>query len=226
MSGIQQAVVSTFISTGLKPGDSYEGGYYVAEISTAGNGIADFRLVVAPKSTGQTAGLQWKTSNTDDPGANSIINGANNTVLTDTVNHPTAQFCAALSINGFTDWYMPARNELELCYFNLKPTTTSYATNSGYNINAVPPRFSQYGGNINNIPVQTSATIFIVGGSEAFDATYYWASNQVATTHAQQQTLYTGRQYPAQGQSGNVYGVYKTSTANTPRVRAVRKVAI
>jgi hypothetical protein len=37
---------------------------------------------------------------------------------------PAAQFCADLSIGGHTDWYLPARYELDIAYFNLKPSTT------------------------------------------------------------------------------------------------------
>jgi hypothetical protein len=43
--------------------------------------------------------------------------------------HPAAQFCVNLSIGGFTDWYLPARYELDIAYFNLKPslqTANSY----------------------------------------------------------------------------------------------------
>jgi hypothetical protein len=36
--------------------------------------------------------------------------------------YPSAHFCNNLTVGGFTDWYMPAKNELEVCYYNLKPT--------------------------------------------------------------------------------------------------------
>ena len=45
--------------------------------------------------------------------------------------HPAAQFCEGLTIGGFSDWYMPARNELEICYYNLKPTTQNNNTGGG-----------------------------------------------------------------------------------------------
>jgi hypothetical protein len=62
---------------------------------------------------------------------------------------------------------MPAKNELEVCYFNLKPTTTSNNTGSGTNTNAVPSRGSNYTA---GTPAQTAATDFQTGNTEAFAA--------------------------------------------------------
>jgi hypothetical protein len=44
---------------------------------------------------------------------------------------PAAQFCADLSIGGHTDWYLPARYELDIAYFNLKPGTQGNDTQAG-----------------------------------------------------------------------------------------------
>jgi hypothetical protein len=70
---------------------------------------------------------------------------------------------------------MPAKNELEVCYFNLKPTTTSNNTGSGTNTNAVPSRGSNYTA---GTPAQTAATDFQTGNTEAFAANYYWSSTE------------------------------------------------
>lgn len=32
--------------------------------------------------------------------------------------HPAAQFCRSRTIGGFTDWYLPAKNELNVIYTN------------------------------------------------------------------------------------------------------------
>jgi hypothetical protein len=44
------------------------------------------------------------------------------------------------SIGGFTDWYLPARYELDIAYFNLKPSTQANDTSWGSNVYSVPQR--------------------------------------------------------------------------------------
>ena len=64
-------------SVGTPPltiGQAYGGGFYAGQISTAGNGVADYNLVVAPLSSGQST-LAWKNANTATAGADSVIDG-------------------------------------------------------------------------------------------------------------------------------------------------------
>ena len=124
--------------------------------------------------------------------------------------HPAAQFCEWITIGGFSDWYMPAKNELEVCYYNLKPTTTNNNTGSGTNTNAVPSRGSNY---TSGTPAQTSATDFQTGNTEAFAASPYWSSTEADSTTAWQQSFSTG----AQGANAKDVSNY---------VRAVRRVAV
>ena len=124
-------------------GSALGGGFFAGQISTTGNGIADYNLVVGPIASAQST-LQWKILNTSTSGTTSVINGPANSAAMNDVTHPAAQFCEGLTIGGFTDWYMPATNELEICYYNLKPTTDSNNTSSGINANAVPARASNY----------------------------------------------------------------------------------
>jgi hypothetical protein len=145
----------------------YEGGFFAGQISTAGNGVADYNLVIAPKSSGENSSKQWKTSNTSTAGTSSVIDGPTNSSNMNNASHPAAQFCEGLTIGTFSDWYMPAKNELEVCYFNLKPTTASNVTSAGTNTNAVPSRGSNY---TVGTPAQTSATDFQTGNTEAFAA--------------------------------------------------------
>jgi hypothetical protein len=198
MSGVTQAVFMNQRSFGPPPpgaiGSAYEGGFYAGEISVAGNGVASHYLVVAPISTGQTQN-QWKNTRTATPGADSVIDGPQNTadMVADgnSTVYPCAHFCNDAVIGGFSDWYMPARNELEVCYFNLKPTTTSNSTVSGINPNAVPARASNYSsGN----PAQTSAAAFQSGGAEAFDAASYWTSSEFSAVYARFQSFSNGVQ--------------------------------
>jgi hypothetical protein len=218
MSGVTQAVFMNQRSFGPPPppvpiGDAFGGGFFAGQISTAGNGVASHNLVVAPLSTGQTQN-QWKNTRTATPGADSDIDGPQNTadMVADgnSTVYPCAHFCNNAVIGGFSDWYMPAKNELEVCYFNLKPTTQSNNTNSGINPNAVPARASKYtSGN----PAQTSAAAFQSGGAEAFAAAAYWSSTEFSASNARFQYFNVGYQdnNPKDG---------------SLRVRAVRRVAV
>ena len=128
--------------------------------------------------------------------------------------HPAAEFCEALSIGGYSDWYMPAKNELEVCYYNLKPTTQSNDTGSGINPNAVPARASNY---TSGTPAQTTANDFKSTGSEDFDfspSASYWSSTETSTTAAAAGYFPNGAQ---------LLTFYKT---NNFQVRAIRRVAV
>jgi hypothetical protein len=193
-------------------GAAFGGGFFAGQISTAGNGIADYNLVVGPLASAQTTGVQWKTSNTTTAGTTSVIDGPANSTAMNDASHPAAQFCEGLTIGGFSDWYMAAQNELEICYYNLKPTTQTNNTASGINPNAVPARASNYTTSP-SVPSQTSATDFQTGNTEAFDYASYWSSTEVSATYARYQGLDTGFQ-----------GSFSKTTSR--RVRAVRRVAV
>lgn len=191
-------------------GSAFGGGFFAGQISTAGNSIADYNLVIGPIASAESSiGKEWKTSNTGgDP--TSVIDGPTNSATMNSATYPAAQFCEGLTIGGFSDWYMPAKNELEVCYFNLKPTTTSNNTSSGINANSVPARASNYtAGN----PAQTTATDFRNTGTETMIP--YWSSTQFSATDGSFQTTYNGGQY----------GYTKFSGAPF-KVRAIRRVAV
>lgn len=197
----------------LAVGDAYGGGYYAGKISTAGNGIADYNLVVAPMASGHTTN-QWKNANTATAGADSDINGSQNTadIVADgsSTVYAAAHFCNDLVIGGYSDWYMPSKNELEICYYNLKPTTTANNTSSGINPNSVPARASNYTA---GTPAQTSVVIFQDGGAEAFFVDPYLSSTEASATTAWAQQTSAGVQ------------VAQNKT-NLSQIRAVRRVAI
>jgi hypothetical protein len=189
MSGIHQAVVSTFISTVPAIGSALGGGFFAGQINDSGT---IYNLIVAPKSSGENSSKQWKTSNTTTSGTTSVIDGPTNSTNMNNASHPAAEFCEGLTIGGFSDWYMPAKNELEVCYYNLKPTTGTNNTSSGTNTNAVPSRNSNYTA---GTPAQTTVAAFQDGGAEALASSEpYWSSTEFNTTNAWYQTTNTGNQ--------------------------------
>ena len=208
MSGIMLAFVGA--GGGLTIGQVFGGGFYAGQISTAGNGVADYNLVVGPVASAQSTSKQWKIVNTSTAGTSSVIDGPGNSAVMNNATHPAAEFCEGLTIGGFSDWYMPAKNELEVCYYNLKPTTTSNNTSYGINANAVPARASNYTA---GTPAQTSATNFQDTGAEDFGAAGYWTSTEFSAA-------YGIRVYFSNGALDNTSKTYATN------VRAIRRVAV
>jgi hypothetical protein len=146
-------------------GEAYGGGYYAGQWSATADGVATHYLIVAPKDTGQTS-TNWS--------------GA-------------VSFCDGLTIGGYTDWVLPSKNQLEILYYNLKPTTSSNDTSSGINPNAVPARASNY---TTSVPAQTSAIAFRSGNAEEI-GTYCWSSTEQDgnTANAWKQVFTNGQQF-------------------------------
>ena len=172
--------------------------------------------LVGPVASAQTTNIRYKNANTATAGADSVIEGPQNTadMVADgnSTVYPAAHFCNDLVIGGFSDWYMPAKNELEVCYYNLKPNTTSNNTSHGTNTNAVPSRGSNYtSGN----PAQTTAADFKDTGAEYFEPSFYWSSTEYSASAAWDQGFNTGYQ-----------GNDSKTTSSNFRVRAIRRVAV
>jgi len=189
-------------------GAAYEGGFFAGAISHTANGVATHLLIVAPAATGASSG-QWKTTNTTTAGTTSTYDGAANSANMNDASHPAAQFCETLSIGGYIDWYLPARDELEIAYYNLKPTTAGNSGSHGINAYSVPARGSNY----TSTPAQTTVTAFQTGNSEAF-STRHWSSTESSSTTAWDIVFTNGFQR------------YVTSKGTVDAVRAFRKVAV
>jgi hypothetical protein len=200
-------------------GAPYQGGFFAGFISHTANSVATHALIVAPAATGAsgtgytiTTNLQAKTTNNGTSGTDSDYDGAANSSNMNNASHPAAEFCENLSIGGYTDWYLPARYELEIAYYNLKPTTDSNNTSWYINPYSVPARGSNYtSGN----PAQTTVTLFKTGNSEAFVAAGHWTSTQ------DYRLIYQWYSYFNDGLGGQ-----DNKTEPGYRTRAFRKVAL
>jgi len=223
---------TTAASLTLAVGDPFEGGYYAGLIVDNGT---TYRLVVAPKSSGESSTISYKNSNdgtiaacitlTNGPAATAAMVAAGNSTV-----YPAAHFANNLSIGGFGDWYLPARDELEIAYRAFKPTTTnnatgdrsksSYTYTNGGNSDDVSGddhgvnRHSDPAGSAYttgpNVPPQTAVAAFQTGQSEAFEAAIYWSATEYSTTAAWYQDFSSGYQD-------------KSAKTGTYRVRAVRR---
>jgi hypothetical protein len=219
-------------------GEPYGGGYVAGKIVSDYDGVT-YGLIVSDgggDSVQMGAGtMPWRSAQT----AVSTTHGVPPMTLADgRANHNAILALNALSefpafkwiednvnataLNGHDDWYLPARDELEIIYRNFKPTTQDNndgtRTTAGFggdglthgtNANSVP---EGAGYTLSN-PSQTAQAAFQAGGADAFEANHYWSSTENDASYAWFQLFSSG----GQGRS------YKT---NGYRVRAVRRVAL
>ena len=213
--------------TAIKPqpvaiGAAYGGGYFAGQITQSGT---VYNLVVCDKTVGQSTLKKWGTYNVTT-GITSVINGPVNSAAMAALGaaYEGAVFCEAVNSGGYTDWYLPAQNELEVCYFFLRPGTLSDYTNrstgtSGQNANAVAPEpiSTTYTA---TVPGQTSATAFRTGASsQEFPELYHWSSSENNATDAWVQQF-------GGGTGGDAGGLqFSMAKSETRHVRAIRRVA-
>ena len=216
MSGIQQMLTGgTYKAAGPTTiGQAFGGGFYAGQIAVGGGGVATHYLIVAPKASGEASGKTWGTYGVTT-GITSVIDGPTNSASLAALGaaYQPATFCEGLTIGGYSDWYLPAKNELEVLYYFLKPTTDANNTSSGSNANAVSPEpiSTNY---TSGSPAQTSAGIqFTLGGTDAFASSRYWSSTELNLNYAWVQGFVDGNQ----GFFGKTNSYY---------VRAVRRIAV
>jgi hypothetical protein len=101
-----------------------------------------------------------------------------------TMNLATGGAGGGSGIGGYTDWYVPAKNELEVLYYYLKPNSTGSQpnnTSSGSNPNAVAPEPVSTNYTATN-PAQTTVTAFQGSNAQAFStANVYWSSSEYSS---------------------------------------------
>lgn len=221
----------------------------VASTTTAGtysdwSVMACYRVILAPKASGENASILLKNANTSLPTASATLNeGQKSTqAMVDAdsaVVYPAAHWCRSLSIGGHTDWYLPSRDELELCYRAFKPTTGSNNVANAKSLStldykvfgALDDKSTVQGINTNSspvgvaytttVPARTTVASFYSGAAEAFVTTagpsyYYWTSSDFNNVQAWM-IVFNADAF------GNEFAVAK---ANPRTVRAVRRSII
>ena len=120
---------------------------------------------------------------------------------------------ADLNINGFGDWRIPSRDELELGYRHFKPTTSKNLCGwrDGENNSSEPTGWLY----TPEYPAQSHLDAFKEGGDEAFDATWYWSSTVLPSGNTAFLQNFT---------DGDQYDIYGLSAEC--RVRAVRLIQL
>ena len=189
-------------------GTAYEGGFFAGLFNLNGE---TYGLVVAPKAQGELEEAAWGGAGNDLPSAISFNDGLANTRAMAEAESDLARWMIALDIAGFADWYLPSRDELEILYRNLKPTTQqNYCSfRDGENPSTVPVSYPYSATH----PAQTQATAFAEGGEESFAPRWYWASTQYSPNLAWIQDFGVGFQDGAHKSDEN-------------RARAVRRFKV
>lgn len=195
-------------------GQQTDGGFY------AGNVVSDVDsqtyAIIVSDGDGDTdrtgAGLlSFGTSNTTLPEAQTLADGKS--VMDHIVNNETLSDFPAFewvqttlnnaNYNGYSDWYLPTRDELELIYRHFKPTTadndTGTRATSGFGAdgetygtnNSSDPNGSGY---TTTDPSQTSVTSFQDGGADYLSAIPYGTSTELSVTGFWFQRINSGQQ--------------------------------
>lgn len=193
----------------IQPGQPMDGGFYAGTIVDRTDGHT-YAIIVAPKLEGELATkAAWGEYGKLIENCRSFWHGLPNTEAMATAGSDIAKWARGLNINGFQDWYIPARDELELIYRNLKATTDENWEYRGDNPSSVPVGYPYEAA----LPAQTPVADFQAGGPQAMKPEWYWSSTQYSAYSAWLQGFGVGYQC-----DGGKYG--------QGRVRAVRRSLI
>lgn len=193
----------------LIPGAVFGGGFFAGYVRS---GEQNYAVIVAPKAEGEHKDAPWNKTTKMVEGAQSFNDGRTNTEAMAAAGSALAKWALGLNINGCNDWYLPSRDELEVCYRNLKPTIDeNWVHRHGENPSSLPVGYPY----TEKHPLQTEVDAFQDGKPEAFDEVWYWSSTQ----HASDAGCAWDQSFGDGGQDGGHKG-------NNGRARAVRRFPI
>ena len=168
MSAVEKAAVTI-----PEIGQAYGGGFVTGITRDPSTGKRSLHITAG--AAHELVG-KWGEYGIKIEGADSFTDSRANTQAMAAAGSELAAKVLALSIGGYNDWAIPARDVQELQYRHFKPTTEENWANSrnGDNPNSEPVGllYSE------EDPVQTIHAAFQEGGTEAFRDTWYWSSSQ------------------------------------------------
>jgi hypothetical protein len=161
-------------------GEPLQGGFYAGLVLA---GLQTFAIIAAPKAQGSATNFEWGKYGESIP-ANAYSDGSSNTIAMAENGSAMAQWAIGLVINDHNDWYIPSRDELEIIYRNLKPTTDKNCCSFRDGDNPSAPDINDRYPYTSDLPSITNAPLFQAGGAEAFDTVYHWSSTQCSAGRA------------------------------------------
>jgi hypothetical protein len=168
---MQSAAKAVPVFTFPEIGQAYGGGYFSGVTVQDGK-----RYMVITAGRDHELKGKWGERGMIVEGADSFTDGRANTEAMAAAGSELAQQVLALKIGGRADWAIPARDQQEPQYRNLKPTTeANYCWGrDGDNPNSLPigTLYTE------ESPAQTAVEAFQQGGTEAFADAWYWSSSQ------------------------------------------------
>ncbi len=172
-------------------GSAFQGGFYAGLIALNGE---TYGIVVAPKAAGELEEATWGEYGNALQAARHFNDGLANTQAMAEASSDLARWMLALDINGFADWYLPSRDELEILYRHFKPTNQSnWMYRHGENPSSVPMGYPYTAEH----PAQTQQPEFQADGGEEFEDSWYWSSTQHSPSTAWDQYFDDGSQVNA-----------------------------
>lgn len=136
-------------------GAPYEGGFFFGVINDGGT---LYELIISPRAQGNANFAYSTTAALGSENNYSVTDGWSNTNVNVTAARPANQWVRSLTINGYSDWYIAARDEMELMYRNLKPVANANTTgNRTYTTQQGDTVFTT-GNNQNSVPIGAAYT--------------------------------------------------------------------
>lgn len=140
------------VASAFTIGQSYQGGiiFYI-------DGTGQHGLIAA--ATNQSTGIQWYNGSFTVTGATgtSIGTGNSNTntiVASQGAGSYAAKLCYDLVLNGYSDWYLPSKAELDQLYLNRNAvggfSTLTYWSSSEYSSSNAASQYFNFGGQLND----------------------------------------------------------------------------